>query len=394
MNAFPARRRALRALAGLAATALAHGARADDAAIAGGGSNGAGSATVRDGATRGPSASADALPPRRPLRATERRPLLRPPLLRPKAVVGLIAPGGVLDDKIIETCVRNLESQGFTVKPGANLRASHGGYAGTIRQRVDDLHAMFGDREVQAIWTARGGSGCTGLLPHLRYDFIRRHAKILIGYSDITALHLALLRQAGLVSFHGPVAWSTFSSYSVEHMLAVLMEPRRQYAIAMAEENAQKAATQPQFAAQTLHPGVAEGRLIGGNLSLVAALAGTPFAADFRGRLLFLEEVGEAPYRVDRMLTQLDQAIGLQRAAGALLGVFQKSGTDKDPSLSLNDVLAAHFADGPKPAVYGWSFGHIPQQFTLPVGVRARMDTEARTLTLLEPAVRAPDRRG
>jgi muramoyltetrapeptide carboxypeptidase len=141
-------------------------------------------------------------------------PLVKPPRLRAGSLVGLIAPGGVLDDRIIQKCVQNLESLGFKVKPGNNLRATWGGYAGTVRQRLDDLHAMFADREVQAVWTARGGSGCSGLLPAIDYPLIRRHPKILIGYSDITALHLALYRHAGLVTFHGPVAWSTPTSAS------------------------------------------------------------------------------------------------------------------------------------------------------------------------------------
>ena len=294
----------------------------------------------------------------------------------------------MVDDAIIETCVRNLESLGFTVKPGANLRAAHGGYAGTVAQRLDDLHHMVADREVQAIWTARGGSGCTALLPHIRYDLLRRQPKILIGYSDITALHIAIHRHAGIVTFHGPVAWSTFSEYSVRHMLAVLMEPQREYTIHMAPENAEKAAKEPEYALRTLHPGVAEGRLIGGNLSVLAALIGTPYAADLRNQLLFLEDVGEAPYRVDRMLTQLQQSHGLRAAAGVMLGVFRKSASPVgEPSLTLDEVLDQHFAKLPVPSAYGYSFGHVAQQFTLPVGIRARLDTSAQTLTLLESAV-------
>lgn len=321
--------------------------------------------------------------------ASPRR-LVRPPRLRPGATVGLIAPGGVVDDAIIQACVKNLESLGFTVKFGVNIRAARGGYAGTTAQRVDDLHSMFLDREVQAIWAARGGSGCTGLLPHLQYAMIRRHPKILIGYSDITALHLALYRRAGLVTFHGPVAWSTFSDYSVNHMLSVLMEPQREYTIHMSIENERQAAKKPQFAARTIRAGVAEGRLIGGNLATLCALIGTPYSADISRALLFLEEVSEAPYRIDRLLTQLDQSAGLQNAAGAILGVFQRATPpDSDPSLTLDTVIDDHFASLRIPSVYGYSFGHIAQQFTLPVGVRARLDTREQTLTLLEAAVSA-----
>ena len=316
--------------------------------------------------------------------------LIKPPRLASDAVVGLIAPGGVLDDTILQKCVSNLEALGFTVKLGANIRAARGGYAGTVAQRLDDLHAMFRDREVKAIWTARGGSGCTALLPGIDYALIRRHPKILIGYSDITALHLALYRHAGLVTFHGPVAWSTFSEYTYDHVIGVLMNPQRETVIRMAAENAEKAATQPQFELRTLRSGTATGRLVGGNLSIVAALVGTPYAANLQDHLLFLEDVGEAPYRIDRMLTQLDQSQPLRRAAGVMLGVFQQATVPAgEPSLTVDQVLDDHFATLAIPAVYGYSFGHVPHQFTLPVGIRARLDTAAQTLTLLENAVAA-----
>jgi muramoyltetrapeptide carboxypeptidase len=139
---------------------------------------------------------------------------------------------------------------------------------------------------------------------------------------------------------------------------------------------------------RTLHAGVASGPLIGGNLSLVAALAGTPYAADFRRALLFLEDTGEPPYRIDRMLIQLDQSVGMGQAAGVMLGIFQKTAPpDKDPSVTFDEVLDDHFAALRVPAVYGWSFGHVAHQMTLPVGVTARMDTGNATLTLLEPGV-------
>ena len=168
------------------------------------------------------------------------------------------------------------------------------------------------------------------------------------------------------------------------------MEPQREYTIHMSIENERQAAKKPQFALRTMHAGVAEGRLIGGNLATLCALIGTPYAADISRALLFLEEVSEAPYRIDRLLTQLDQSAGLQNAAGAILGVFQKAmAPDNDPSLTLDTVIDNHFAALNIPSVYGYSFGHIAQQFTLPVGVRARLDTRDQTLTLLEAAVAA-----
>ena len=314
--------------------------------------------------------------------------LIKPPRLKAGDLVGLIAPGGVVDDALIEKCVKNLESLGMRVKVSINIRAARGGYAGTVAQRVDDLHAMFLDREVKAIWPARGGSGCVHLLPKINYSLIRNHPKILIGYSDITALLLAIYRHAGLVTFHGPVASSTFSDYSVAHLKAVLMEPQARFDINMSAQNAEKALQEPQFARRTLREGVATGRLVGGNLSVLTAMVGTPYAAEFSGSIMFLEEIGEAPYRIDRMLTQLSQSGALKNIAGAMLGVFQKAvAIDGEASLTLNEVLDDHFAQPKTPSVYGFSFGHIAQQFTIPIGVRARLDTANATLTLLESAV-------
>ncbi len=316
--------------------------------------------------------------------------LVKPPRLKDGATVGLIAPSGVVDDAHIEKCVRNLEALGFKVRTGANIRAQRGGYAGTVEQRLADLHAMFLDREVGAVWAARGGSGCMAILPGIDYGAIRRHPKILIGYSDVTPLLLALYRHAGLVTFHGPVASSMgFDREStVRSMRAVLMEPTPRHVLEIAAENLAREAGEPQFAPRVFRAGRAKGRLVGGNLSVVSAMVGTPYGVQGRGHLLFLEEVGEAPYRVDRMLTQLRQAGILGEAAGVALGVFQKcEATDGEPSLTLAQVLHENLAGLRVPAAYGFSFGHIAHQVTLRIGVRAALDTEARTITLLEPAV-------
>ena len=314
--------------------------------------------------------------------------LVKPPRLKPKALVGLVAPGGIVSDSLIQKCVANLESLEFDVRVGKNIRAQHGGYAGTVEERLEDLHDMFAHREVQAIWTARGGSGALALLPRIDYGLVRRAPKILIGYSDITALHLAMLRHAGLVTFHGPVASSTFSEFSVKHMLGVLAEPSKERLLPVSEENLARIDEMPQFKPRTFRAGTAEGRLVGGNLSLVCATVGTPYGIQGRGHLLFLEEVGEAPYRIDRMLMQLQLARALSDASGVAMGVFQRcESTDNEPSLTLAETLAERMAQSKVPAAYGLSFGHIPRQVTIPVGVRARFDAEARTLTLLESPV-------
>jgi muramoyltetrapeptide carboxypeptidase len=319
---------------------------------------------------------------------TARKRLIKPPRLRFGDTIGLIAPGGHTDDEAIARASAKIATLGFKVREGANLRAVFGNYGGTVQQRCDDLHAMFRDPEVKAIWCIRGGSGCISLLSSLDYRLMRAHPKILIGYSDITALHLALHRHAGLVSFHGPVASSGFSDYSNRHMLAVLMDPQASYTIPMAPENAERALSEPHFAVRTATHGQATGPLMGGNLSMVSALAGTPYAPDLRKALLFLEEVNEAPYRIDRWLTQLDLAHGLRHTAGVMVGICDHCVPgDDEPALTLAETLDIHLKPLVVPAVSGYSFGHIRNQFTLPVGIKARLDTLRQSVTLLEPAV-------
>jgi muramoyltetrapeptide carboxypeptidase len=314
--------------------------------------------------------------------------LIKPPRLRRGDVVGLIAPGGYTNDAAIEKAVRNIEALGFRVKPGAYLREVFGNYAGSSQQRLADLHAMFADPEVKAIWPIRGGSGCISLLSGLDVALIRRNPKVLIGYSDITALHLAIFKQTGLVTFHGPVASSTLTAYAKQHMMAVLTEPQATYTIPMSLENAERAAQEPHFGIHTFTHGVATGPLMGGNLSMVAALAGTPYAADIKNSILFLEDVNEAPYRIDRWMTQLDLAGGFANAAALVVGICQNCGPEhEDVSLTLERTLALHLHPLVIPAVSGYSIGHIRNQCTLPMGVRATLDTHAQTITLLEAAV-------
>jgi muramoyltetrapeptide carboxypeptidase len=297
-------------------------------------------------------------------------------------LVGLIAPGGAMEDRHVELAVSNLESFGLRVRLGDNIRLRRGNYAGTPFQQVQDFHAMVRDREVKAIWCGRGGSGGSLMLPLLDYQLIRAHPKVIVGFSDFTAALLAITRHAGLVTFHGPVGISTFSQFSAANLRAVLMEARAGHTLAAAEgANAQPAA-------QTLVPGVATGPLVGGNLSVLAALVGTPYAARMRGTIAFLEDVDEAPYRINRMLTQLIQAGELSRAAGVMFGTCADCVVhDGSPTLTLEETLRDRLEPLKIPAAIGLSFGHVSRHFTIPLGVRARFDATARTTTLLEPAV-------
>ena len=314
--------------------------------------------------------------------------LIKPPRLAPGDTVGLIAPGGYTSERAIAKALRNIESLGLKVKQGKYLREVFGNYAGSVQQRVADLHAMFADPEVKIVWPIRGCSGCISLLSSLDYGLIARHPKILLGYSDITALHLAIHKRTGLVTFHGPVASSTITDYARQQMMAVLSDPQPRITITMAPDNARQALSEPHFGIHTVTQGVATGRLMGGNLSLVAALAGTPYAADFADSILFLEEVNEAPYRIDRWMTQLDLACGFANAAALVIGICENCGPEhEEVSLTLERTLGLHLHPLTIPAVSGYSIGHIRNQCTLPIGVRATLDTKAQTITLLEAAV-------
>jgi muramoyltetrapeptide carboxypeptidase len=323
-------------------------------------------------------------------RIEKNMPLIKPRALKQGDAVAIITPGGFVDDALIEKSVRNLESIGLKPRLLPNIKAARGNFAGTVKQRVDDLHAAFRADDVKALWAIRGGSGCAQILPSLDYAMMRKHPKIVIGYSDITALLIALHRHSGLVTFHGPVASSTFSDYSVNHLRAVLFERAAPYVMRTAADNDAKAAEAPEYQARALRAGVCEGILTGGNLSVLAALIGTAFAPTLNDALLFIEEIGEAPYRIDRLLTQLAQSYSGAAPSGVMLGVLRKCEPAKDePSLSLSETLNDFAAINTTPVVAGYSFGHISHQMTLPIGIRARLSSADQTLTLLEAATSA-----
>ncbi len=328
-----------------------------------------------------------ALSQKRYKRPGERR-LIKPKRLKKGDTIGVIAPSSGLSEETFNNALKNLTDLGFRTKTGKHARTVNGFLAGTDRERLEDLHQAFGDAEVDAVWCARGGYGATRLLPDVDFDLIKRNPKIFVGYSDITALHLAISQNCGLVTFHGPVAASTFSDYPKKHVLDLLMNPSAPYTVAPAPlgESEQQSNL---YKREIITGGKCRGRLIGGNLSLLSAMAGTPFALrSVKDKILFIEDIGEQPYRVDRMLTQLRQSVDLKQAAGIALGVFKGCNPEgESPSQSLIEVIKDQLGSLGIPVIYGLSFGHIENQFTLPVGIKAELDTENATLTFLETSV-------
>jgi muramoyltetrapeptide carboxypeptidase len=316
----------------------------------------------------------------------------RPKLVKPKRLsagdkVGIIAPASGVTAETWERAAKNIESLGFTPVIGEFARGVKGFLSGTDQERLHDLHWAFGDPSIKAVWCVRGGGGAPRLLPDINYDLIRRNPKIFIGFSDITALHLAINEMCGLVTFHGPVASSTYSDYTKMHVMNVLTNPAANYKIEISPVNT--ASPSPYFRSETLVKGKCRGRLIGGNLSLLAALAGTKYAlGDLKGKILFIEDIGEPPYRIDRMLTQLRQSANLSKVAGIALGVFDDTGsTASTTAQPIIDVLRDRLGNLGVPLAYGLSFGHIRDNITIPYGIEAEFDAGEMTLTLLEAAV-------
>ncbi len=311
--------------------------------------------------------------------------LHKPPRLKAGSTVALIAPCSPPAEEKIAKALANLDALGLKVAEGKSLRARYGHLAGTDAERIADLHWAFQDPAIDTVWCVRGGYGATRLLPDLDYALIGRHPKPFVGYSDVTALHLAIHARTGLVTFHGPVAGGDFPENTVAHLKAVLMDGLENYLIAAPSADFPGEEYRP----FTITPGKARGTLTGGNLALLSALAGTAFAPVFDGKIAFIEDVGEQPYRIDRMLTQLLQATDLPKAAGIALGVFNECQAKPDnQSLSLPDTLRDRLAGLGIPVVYGIPFGHVSHQATLPYGIRAELDATAQTLTILEAAVR------
>ena len=303
----------------------------------------------------------------------------------------MVAPSAAPNEpERIRFAIDTVESLGFKVKPGAHLYDREGYLAGADAARAADLNAMFADDGVDAIWCVRGGYGASRILPALDYALMQRKPKALIGYSDITALHMAIHRHAGLVTFHGPVAFRAFTPYSLGELKRVLWTgetPVRLGGPPPFERAEGRVDWENRVA--TLVPGMARGRLLGGNLCLMSHLCGTPYFPDLRGAILFLEDVEEAYYRIDRMLTQLWLAGALAGVAGVAFGKF----TNCNPSQfflqnrPLEDILAERCRALGVPTISGIMVGHIEDQTTLPVGCLAELDADAGTLTLLEPGV-------
>lgn len=318
-------------------------------------------------------------------RAAPRMRQLLPVPLNPGDTVGLVSPSGATDDSLsIQLAREAMEALGLRVKVGVHALSRNGHLAGTDAERAGDLNAMFADREVKGIICVRGGSGAARLLPLLDYERIRRNPKVLLGYSDITALHCALQAKTGLVTFHGPNGSGSWNRFNAEQFRQLFFE--RQL---MEYRNKQEAGDElvpRRNRTMTINPGKARGALVGGNLAVLSALAGSSYLPAFDGKILFLEDVSEAPYRIDRMMSTLKLMGALDRIAGFVWGEC----SDCNPgggygSLTIEQILDHYLKPLKIPAYRGAMIGHIREQFILPVGGEVELDADAGTLRMLQP---------
>lgn len=300
-----------------------------------------------------------------------------PPQLKKGDLVALMAPAGaIFNDDTVSKATAALVGMGFRVKVGETATKVYGYLAGDDEFRAREFMNFISDKEVKAIVALRGGWGCARMLKYIDLTLIPDNPKVICGFSDITTLLLAIYKQTGLVTFHGPVGNSTWEGPTTENFLNVVQ--RNKVPLVMGNPETKMIAS-----------GTASGVLLGGNLSIICSLIGSPYLPDFTGSILFMEETEEEPYRIDRMLTQMEMAGILDQVNGVVIGTCAKCEPEEPAkSFTLDEVFDQHFGSRKYPVIKNFAIGHIKDKFTLPVGIPAELNADKGTLTLLATAVR------
>jgi muramoyltetrapeptide carboxypeptidase len=302
--------------------------------------------------------------------------IVKPAAIKPGDTVGVVAPAGWSEREKALQAEAFFTEMGLRVAFGQSLDRKRGYLAGTDEERTDELHSMFSDSQIRAIFCARGGYGTARIADRLDYDLIAANPKIFWGYSDITFLHTAIYQKTGLVTFHGPMLASDLAddpipSSTKDGFLQLFQPLKRTYS------------DQTGRPFNVLVEGAVSGKLVGGNLTLIASTLGTPYEIDTKDKLLLIEEIDEEPYRVDRMLNQLRLAGKFSDAAGIVLGDFCNCVPSKRvESLSLEEIFVDHILSSGTPAIMGLNIGHCSPHFAVPLGVNATFNTANRTLAI------------
>lgn len=315
--------------------------------------------------------------------------LVRPPRLRAGSRLALVAPAGPLSERDdLARAVDLCHALGYEPVPGSHALDRHGYLAGTDESRLADLNAALSNPAIDGIWCLRGGYGVTRILDRVDFEAFERRPRPVIGFSDITALLIALHQASGIATFHGPMSRAPLTGFSRGHFEKVLSTAAPAGRLGRWPSPANILVPRaPRII--TIQGGVAEGPLIGGNLSLLAALAGSRHFPSLAGALLFIEDVGEDLYRVDRLLAQLRMIGALEDLAGVIVGQFtdMRRGAGDGGALAFDEVLTTYFGPIGVPVAAGFPIGHVDDQWTLPIGARARLDATAGEVDILEPAV-------
>ncbi|MFC3884086.1 LD-carboxypeptidase [Bacillus songklensis] len=304
---------------------------------------------------------------------------IRPKKLQKGDTVGVIAPASPPDLEKLQRALPFLGELGLNVKVGKHVESVNGYLAGKDEERIEDIHEMFADKEVKGIICAGGGFGTARIAARLDYELVKHNPKIFWGYSDVTFLHTAIHQKTDLVTFHGPMLSSDIGQEKVYELT------KQSFKQLFTETTIEY--TEEVSLLEVIHEGKVTGEIIGGNLSLLVSTLGTPFEVDTRGKILFMEDVDEEPYQVDRMLNQLKMAGKIEEAAGILVCDFNNCTPKKRKrSLTLDDVVADHIASAHKPAMKGFKIGHCSPQVAIPIGVRGTLDTNSKTF-IVEPGI-------
>ena len=307
--------------------------------------------------------------------------IIKPEKLKREDVIGIISPSSPVSDKAkLEAGVSYFKKMGYRVKVGNNAMKEWGYLAGTDEERVEDIHNMFLDHEVKLIICLRGGYGASRLLDKIDYSIIKNNPKIFCGYSDITVLQNAFFNKTGLVTFAGPMA-------GVDFYKDIREFTERNFWDAVTSSELIKINYPCGERLGSYQGGIAEGRLIGGNLSLFSTLIGTEYLPEPEGKILFLEEVDEVPYRIDRMLNQLRLSGFLGKIKGVILGSFTDcmESNPQRKSLKLEEVMEDYFIKNfHAPVLYNLKHGHINDNLTIPIGVNVRINGTNSSIDFLE----------
>jgi muramoyltetrapeptide carboxypeptidase len=295
--------------------------------------------------------------------------------------IGVIAPSSRLKQEQIETIVKQIEGFGMVPVLSKHIAAHNGYLAGKDEERASDINEMFADTSVKAIWCGRGGYGSTRILHMLDYNTIKKNPKPFIGYSDISAYHIAMYQMTGLITFHGPIPSSMMKGHTLDEFQKLFFQNMpvdydfKKMTLVGDTTNYDKL--------ETLRPGIVKGRLMGGNLTVVSSMAGMTYEPDFKDTIAFFEDIEEQPYRIDRMLTQLIHGCNLGKAKGILLGQFTNcQAKDPETSFTLIETLKDRLLPLGIPILAGTPFGHVPDNLTIPVGAEAILDASNHRLKI------------